>query len=96
MKKNKLVLILTDICIGLLAALFAFYMVLHIVTIVEQRTEEAEPVHYASVKAYDLFGQPLYEWEGNLTAEYENGLVTVSDDQGNTVALYGCGGVILE
>lgn len=96
MNKNKTLLIITDICIGILGVLFGLFMALQIVNIIEQRTEEPKPTTYSSVKAYNLIGEPLYEWEGNLTAEVEDGLVKVSDDQGNTVALYGVNGVILE
>lgn len=97
MEKKKIILIIVDVLITVLAAIFATYMIMNILTIIEQRTEQAEQATFQSVKAYNMLGEPMFEWQkDNLTAEVENGLVTVTDNEGNAVALYGVGGVILE
>lgn len=97
MEKKKIILIIVDVLITVLAAIFATYMIMNILTIIEQRTEQAERATFQSVKAYNMLGEPMFEWQkDNLTAEVENGLVTVTDNEGNAVALYGVGGVILE
>ena len=97
MDKKKIFLIIVDVLITVLAAIFATYMVMNILTIIEQRTEDVERNTYQSVKAYNILGEPMFEWEkDNLTAEVENGLVKVTDNEGNAVALYGVGGIVLE